>query len=383
MEIHIQKDEILIDILTRLPVKSLVRFKCVSESWNTLISEPYFKKKHLNHAKYQPNSQKLLFSQWSPKDKVFDFYCYSLSLVQLVKDIRKFDWPSSCNPADGIKVYCCCDGLFLIGIWSNRDLAQPSIILVWNPSTGESIVLPHSENSTSDDYDEKTIYGLGYDSTSDDYKVLRIDMCWYDKQILALKSGSWRKIDKTLGRTNISLLSTMECLTHVHGALHWLGWLSKLFVVSFNISNEMFREIQLPEMMCLLPLNKIIVDVDVGLSVSGGMLCVYYNKITFNLWVIKDYGVNESWTKVLAIPNNEIYRIMPIYRFSDDEVLLNYRDWRTLTRIEYRIISDGLLGLSNRIWPLDCNDIDVVTIDHKSTFQSVYTESLISPKLGH
>lgn len=108
-----------------------------------------------------------------------------------------------------------------------------------------------------------------------------------------------------------------------------------------------------------------------------------YNEITFNLWVIKDYGVNESWTKVLAIPNNEIYRIMPIYRFSDDEVLLNYRDWRTLTRIEYRIISDGLLGLSNRIWPLDCNDIDVVTIDHKSTFQSVYTESLISPKLGH
>ncbi|PHT24509.1 hypothetical protein CQW23_35772 [Capsicum baccatum] len=39
-------------------------------------------------------------------------------------------------------------------------------------------------------------YGLGYDSISDGYKVLRIDQeGMAPDEILALKSGSWRKID--------------------------------------------------------------------------------------------------------------------------------------------------------------------------------------------
>lgn len=37
--------EIIMNILTRLPVKSVLRFKCVTNSWKELISEPYFKKK--------------------------------------------------------------------------------------------------------------------------------------------------------------------------------------------------------------------------------------------------------------------------------------------------------------------------------------------------
>ncbi|KAK4346208.1 hypothetical protein RND71_032547 [Anisodus tanguticus] len=51
----INQEENLIDILSRLPVKSLLRFNCVYESWKKLISEPYFKKKYLNHAKNQLN----------------------------------------------------------------------------------------------------------------------------------------------------------------------------------------------------------------------------------------------------------------------------------------------------------------------------------------
>lgn len=46
------------DILSRLPVRSLLRFKCVSSFWKTLISEPYLKTKHLTHAKTNKNSQK-------------------------------------------------------------------------------------------------------------------------------------------------------------------------------------------------------------------------------------------------------------------------------------------------------------------------------------
>nr|XP_016480412.1 PREDICTED: F-box protein CPR30-like [Nicotiana tabacum] len=203
-------------------------------------------------------------------------------------------------------------------------------------------------------------------------------------EILALKSGSWRKIDRSSGRTDSSLLSIGERLTSLHGAFNWLGILSRLSMVMFNISDEMYGEIALPETICLLPLYKIKVDFDVGASVLGGNLCVYYtDERIFNLWVMKDYGVKESWTKLFVVPNNGILRIIPVYMFSDGEVLFGYEDWRKLTKIEYRIISGGSVGLSNRMWPLDCDDTDAVTIDNDGVDQFVYTESLISPKLGH
>ncbi|KAG5574331.1 hypothetical protein H5410_054465 [Solanum commersonii] len=59
MEIQYQEG-IIMGILIRSPVRSLLRFKCVSKSWKTLISESYFKMKHLSHAKNDLNSQKLL-----------------------------------------------------------------------------------------------------------------------------------------------------------------------------------------------------------------------------------------------------------------------------------------------------------------------------------
>ncbi|KAG5621704.1 hypothetical protein H5410_006922 [Solanum commersonii] len=154
MGTHIPEEEILMDILTKLHAATYLN----------IFSEPYFKKKHLNHAKNQPDSQKLLIGASSSSKTDFNFYCTSLSPNRLlVNDIHKVFWPSISEPFSGCKVYCCCDALFLIEIWTELSWDEPSMILLWNPTTLESVVLSLLESSL----EQKYTYGLGYDSTSD------------------------------------------------------------------------------------------------------------------------------------------------------------------------------------------------------------------------
>ncbi|PHT99534.1 hypothetical protein BC332_29322 [Capsicum chinense] len=126
--------------------------------------------KHLNRAKNDQDSRKLLISQRCRKDCVFSLYCCPLSSVQLAEDVQK-----SC------------------------DAQSVVVTMAWllsNPSIRESIVLPAVELPV----DVESRIGLGYDSTSGDYKILHIheDLgdCKLPDEILALKGGSWRRIDK-------------------------------------------------------------------------------------------------------------------------------------------------------------------------------------------
>ncbi|RZB52373.1 hypothetical protein D0Y65_048728 [Glycine soja] len=41
-------DELIEEILSRIPVKPLIQFKCVCKGWNSLMSDPYFIKLHLS-----------------------------------------------------------------------------------------------------------------------------------------------------------------------------------------------------------------------------------------------------------------------------------------------------------------------------------------------
>lgn len=121
------QEKILMNILSRLPVLPLLRFKCVSKFWKTLISDPYFNMKHLRHHENDLNSQKLLVGvNWLTL-----FSSSSLSTVQLVEDVQNHDCPSNCKPVHCCNIYGYCDGLVLVGV-SNRYDKE---LLLWNPST--------------------------------------------------------------------------------------------------------------------------------------------------------------------------------------------------------------------------------------------------------
>ncbi|KAK4707861.1 hypothetical protein R3W88_028786 [Solanum pinnatisectum] len=124
----------------------------------------------------------------------------------------------------------------------------------------------------------------------------------------------------------------MQYFPFIHAAFHWIVVSRNYFVVvSFSISNEVYREIFLSEeILSLRPSSG-----DIGLSVLGGMLCVHSNsvllgKTTFKVWILKEFGVKESWMPLLTIVKDTcLFNASPKYRFADGEVLFRCIDFES------------------------------------------------------
>ncbi|KAM3217850.1 F-box protein CPR1-like [Capsicum annuum] len=312
-------------------------------------------------------------------NREYSFHCSSLSSDQLFEDVQGIDRPRS-GKLWGWNIHCCYNGLVLVGVRNYPD--KDFMLLLWNPSTRESVVLPNPKFSQ----EVTCTWGLRYDSTSDDYKILKIDGKERN-EVLALKSGSWRKIDDNPATDNsvlsdmdylafrhgaldcIDTPSNMGYLAFVHGAFHWVDSLLNQSVATFSSSDEVCGEIPLPEGLDLV---FDIMHSKQGVSVLGCMLCVYSTRIhhreyTFKLWVTNEYGVKESWNQLFTIQSTNLYSITPKHMFSDGEVLLRCSQLRR---------SGSVFKTSNEssgVWPQ--SDSECI----QDGF--VYTESLISPKL--
>ncbi|KAK4732212.1 hypothetical protein R3W88_025200 [Solanum pinnatisectum] len=168
-------------------------------------------------------------------------------------------------------------------------------------------------------------FGLGLDSSSGEYKILKIEGNESDNhkvpgEIFTLRSGSWRKIGEH-PRVTGNKVSAMDSLAFIHRTFHWIGFYSKkYFVVSFNISHEVYGEISLPEEICLLKTDS------TGISILEGMLCAYsktYDQgiCPFKVWVMRDYNLKESWNAILSIEDRYLLRATPQYKFANGEIL--------------------------------------------------------------
>ncbi|XP_028058835.1 F-box/kelch-repeat protein At3g23880-like [Camellia sinensis] len=81
-----------------------------------------------------------------------------------------------------------CDGLVCVYFVENYD----DIIYIWNPTTGKHKILP----SFGKGFILAISYGFGYDSSNDDYKVVRISNFndSLEVKIYSLRTDSWRKL---------------------------------------------------------------------------------------------------------------------------------------------------------------------------------------------
>ncbi|GJW21228.1 F-box/kelch-repeat protein-like protein [Tanacetum coccineum] len=264
------------EVLLRLTVKDVLRCKSVCKSWYSLISSPSFVKLHLKHVckKEEKNNKQLgnrriaMISRYVIR--VNGFRCY-------IPD--EWEYYSTLN-MEGSS-----NGLVCMSSLDNR-------ICLTNPSTREFRKL-HKPPILPTDASCPRLCGFGYDSSTDDYKlVLVINQGSIGSliQILSLKSNVW----KHFGHVNYSFSHDTEPGILFNGALHWImsnNNRDKAFIVSFNLATEEFKEIaQLDDTRFSGSwYNK--------LGIFEDHLCIFQQRNggrPFGIWVMKNYNVKQS-----------------------------------------------------------------------------------------
>ncbi|GMN36508.1 hypothetical protein TIFTF001_006083 [Ficus carica] len=313
--------EIIVDILCRLPVNDLLRYRSVSKSWRSLIDGRDFIKLHLNHSVKTSSNIGVIFGGRNDLCWV-DLY----DLKTAVRLPRPIDIGTEINVIGG------CNGLLaLINPKGDMD--------IWNPFTRRYIILPISEHFHSFPFHvfEIVLTGFGHDPITDDYKLLlminfrgiMVDSFHCEVKVYSLKAKTWKSIDHfpnhiSYHRGNGVLFGD---------ALHWVVYLksdSSSLVFVFDVVTNDCREMGLPDykgaQSCCMKL------VDLRGCFCAAMVPNYdpefKNSDQVDVWVMKEYGVKESWTTLFSVvPSNltgAFNYVVPVAYLKDgDQVLLD------------------------------------------------------------
>ncbi|GAU35092.1 hypothetical protein TSUD_70150 [Trifolium subterraneum] len=359
LPLPILPDELILEILLRLPVRSLLGLKCVCKSWKTLISDPRFANNHLriSTADSSMTNQQLLFNVLSEPNKILSYPLNSLLENSSTPD----EFVGFSNMMKDNITCGSCNGLLCL-----YDSFQHCVRLC-NPSI--RWISKKSPEAFSDDW-MIIYYGFGYNKVNDNYKVLVVaeNKCSDSPERLTKiytfgEEDSWRTIKK------FPCTSTVPSGEFVSGTLNWMvdnGGVSsnQSVILSFDLEKETYGAV-------LLPPN----DADNVVSmhrlyVLNNCLCVFSetNKTHWVAWLMKQYGVVDSWTKLMIIPHDKFIPSNPSYVdplfVSKNGVVLLLDAW-TNQLVLYNLNSGQL----------DYHSISTILGLHVH----IYHESLISP----
>ncbi|KAK9688843.1 hypothetical protein RND81_09G015300 [Saponaria officinalis] len=258
--------DVLEEILMRLPVKDLLRWKVVSKQWYALIRACIFNKKHykFKHAMYITNCNDvpLFLDVPSTEDKhQTQFYLLSKQgddnvVLDITRDFERDIPPKLANDLELRNMRVKCMGIVngVVGLqWGRHRLA------LWNPATREFKDV--ARWPITSDYNEDVdlygsqILGLGFDLKSNNFEILGLidyhqESSIYDFHLYSLKTDSWTRLKEApTSMVNFQFSDNDAYLEN--GIYYWLAsgrsHLSDNMIISFNFSTKMFKETILPK----------------------------------------------------------------------------------------------------------------------------------------
>ncbi|WCJ36434.1 F-box family protein [Euphorbia peplus] len=226
-------DDLLLQILIRLPVKPLLKFKSVSKHWLSLIANPNFSR--LGYLSHSPCICGLLVYTYSRATYQYDFINLDCqhSNSQL-KTLTSFDYPPD------MRIIQSCNGLLLCS--SIPSFRSATKYYVCNPTTKQHHKLPPLTpvGEFSGPY-------LAFDpSKSQDFKVIcirqfQIEEPDFQIKVYSSKSGKWRLSEATF---------SLDFDIGMHGGVFWNGgihWYTDSGpCLYFDVDEEEMKEMPMP-----------------------------------------------------------------------------------------------------------------------------------------
>ncbi|KAI8551342.1 hypothetical protein RHMOL_Rhmol06G0178500 [Rhododendron molle] len=317
--------DVLIDILTRLPAESLVRLTPVSKSWHSLITSPKFISHHLHRTASNPDNDRLLVRYRTDKPKQ-DHYSLVVDGNDSFRQLKTFDYPFD---SVGYSVVGSCNGLICLS--DDLEYGYLNDMFLWNPSIGKFVALPTYNVTFHSHGPHKHCLGFGFDPVTNDFKVVRIvhtgvgcDSIPPEVEIYTLKTGRWRYISE---KALPLMIEERYRQAYVNAAAHWMAFHQgtlltgfRYTILSFNMSDEVFNEILVPDSITF----------EGSLVVFKESLCLFQHYVNDNdqhylVWIMKEYGVATSWAKLFRIDLcGSLWR--PLGLRKNGEVIFSTRD---------------------------------------------------------
>ncbi|KEH15886.1 putative F-box domain-containing protein [Medicago truncatula] len=319
-------DELIVEILSRLPVKTLMQFKCVCKSWKTLIShDPSFAKLHLQRSPRNTHLLLRLFRE--PGWGNFDYSLISIPVSRLlespsfvtdyqvyyqVKDITILNYPYyRLSNMDCCNIVGSCNGLICLhgASWNAAANDEDMWFCLWIPAT----------NTLSEKFGYSTIlfrYTFGYDISNDGYKVVAFSSFSDEKlKVFCLTDNVWRDIPTfpivpfDLCHRRFNCHPFVSRGAYVSGTVNWLAirnmneyeWndisINQFVIVSLVLATETFRQLLPPNGFVEVP------PVEPSVTVLMNRLCFShrFKGTHFVLWMMMEFGVQDSWIQFLKI----------------------------------------------------------------------------------
>ncbi|XP_073143874.1 F-box/kelch-repeat protein At3g23880-like [Henckelia pumila] len=334
---HGLPEDVLIEIMVRLPVKSIQRFKCVSKSWRDLLKSSIFIKRHQKRdvRKQHVLLVKRFLRQQDERKNVFSFHDPDFPQVLVSPDlsvpIPDIVPQSNIQRTLFATVHGPCNGLVCVTFDETVFLCNPALrefrsLPPWNiVYPDQRYIITNLDN------------GFGLDPNTGAYKVVRIWLIHHSRggyrdrskyplnqtlrfDLYNSTSNSWKQIDPEL--PNVDLVWWFPCFQlFFNNSIHWcastLENQSGCNILCFDTSTDAFRLMDYPDQ----GLQDVAGHLR-GLMVLNESLAIFFyrSKEPVNIWVMKEYGVKESWTKQFVIgPHDSI--LNPLLCLGDEWLL--------------------------------------------------------------
>lgn len=315
---------IIINILHRLPVKTLLRCTSVCKSWYSLITSPEFISSHLKFAAAdKKRAPFLLLRRCIGDSERYELYSDNESFTQ--RATLEFPFRSINS---FLTIVGSCNGLLCL---SDDRVYYMHTIILWNPCLKKSVLLP-KPNLIYNSYGTFTqSLGFGFDHVSSDYKVVRITYVDFARhpqvELYKLSTGVWQ--DMSYLELDYVVYNRSR-QAYVNGATHWVANYMDFYdlIVLFDMCHEVFKTMMLPVSLVnndpMRSKDLVVYRESLALilwNVSGAepSCCV---------WVMQEYGVEDSWTKNFSIDFGNFGNgfMRPLWVRKHGEVMIVWQD---------------------------------------------------------